>query len=151
MDIGKAGVFAGDWAWQDRDGEVRIPVGFIGILLDWWNGFAVFSCDRDVAEAIVADQRRLREEHRRYLEAEGVTGSDLAAQLDEAFAPMTFEADAIVLDERAAYGEEDGISRIAPDEHGRYVVNGWRWTWQIVDPSDCDQIAGTIPAAPLAD
>ena len=58
--IGSVGVFAGDWAWtSDAAGAMRIPVGFVGTLIDRWNGWAVFTCTRQVAEAIVADQRGL--------------------------------------------------------------------------------------------
>lgn len=33
--IGSVGVFAGDWAWTTRtDGATRIPVGFVGTLID---------------------------------------------------------------------------------------------------------------------
>jgi hypothetical protein len=55
---------------------------------------------------------------------------------------MYWDGDEIVVDQRVTYGEEDGVSRVAPDEQGPYVVNGWRWTWTKVDPADCDRIAG---------
>jgi len=33
--IGSVGVFAGDWAWTpDAAGAMRIPVGFVGTLID---------------------------------------------------------------------------------------------------------------------
>jgi hypothetical protein len=33
--IGSVGVFAGDWAWTpDAAGAIRIPVGFVGTLID---------------------------------------------------------------------------------------------------------------------
>src|SRR5205814_7408861 len=74
--LGGTGVFAGDWAWnQSTDGAWRIPVGFVGTLIDTWNGWAVFACTREVAEAIVADQQRLRDAERARLAAEASTAT----------------------------------------------------------------------------
>ncbi|HEX8628711.1 MAG TPA: hypothetical protein VF755_11125 [Catenuloplanes sp.] len=143
--IGGTGVFAGDWAWTNPDnGEPRIPVGFVGVLVDWWNGFAVFGCTREVAEAIVADQEHRRETERLRYAGELQSDDDLRQALDELWTPMYFDGDEIVVDERATYGEE-GLSRIAPDDDGRYIVNGWRWTWQAVHPASCDRIVGKVP------
>ena len=65
---GGVGVFSGDWArTSGPDGGDRIEVGFVGTLIDRWNGWAVFSCTRPVAEAIVADQQRHRDEYRHRL------------------------------------------------------------------------------------
>lgn len=44
--IGSIGVFAGDWACTGR--PPRIPVGFVGVLIDHWNGLAVWRCTREV-------------------------------------------------------------------------------------------------------
>jgi hypothetical protein len=145
--LGGTGVFAGDWAVTaaSDDSPPRVPVGFVGVLIDIWNGWAVFTCAREVAEAIVADQWRLRDAERARLRAQGLRGAALTARLDEAFASMWFDGDDIVVDERATHGDTDGLSRISPDTHGRYVVNGWNWTWTAVDPADCDRIAGRIP------
>jgi len=145
--LGGAGVFAGDWAWtQSTDGTWRIPVGFVGTLIDTWNGWAVFACTREVAEAIVADQQRLRDAERARLAAEGLDGDELTARLDEAIAPMRFDGDDILVDERAGYDNDpDALSRITPDTDGRYVVCGWSWTWTAVDPGDCDRTAGQLP------
>ncbi|MER7894286.1 hypothetical protein ABTX15_31215 [Micromonospora sp. NPDC094482] len=66
--LGGPGVFAGDWAWTPNpNGELRIPVGFAGTLVDTWNGWAVFTCTREVAEAIVADQQEARDRYRQHL------------------------------------------------------------------------------------
>ncbi|GIJ49386.1 hypothetical protein Val02_62720 [Virgisporangium aliadipatigenens] len=67
--IGSIAVFAGDWAWTGQ--PPRIPVGFVGTLIDYWNGFAVWLCGREVAEAVVADQQRLRDAERVRLAEEG--------------------------------------------------------------------------------
>jgi len=128
--IGGIGVFAGDWAYTDNG---RIPVGFVGTLIDTWNGWAVFTCTREVAEAIVADQGRLRKAERARMEASGERGRNRARAVNEAIVPMWWDGDEIVVDERAIYGEDEGLSRVAPDGDGLYVVNGWRWTWEAVD------------------
>lgn len=142
--IGSVGVFAGDWAWIDGPNGPRIPVGFIGTLIDTWNGWAVFACTRDVAEAIVTEQELLRGQERHRLAALGLTGEALDTQVDD-ITPMHFDGAEIVVDERRNYGGDDAVSRIGPAEDGRYVVNGWSWTWTAVDPTACDRIAGTIP------
>jgi len=107
-----------------------------------WNGLAVFTCTRAVAEAIIADQQ-----HARAIERDRLTRTGLTAAIDDALAPMWFDGDHNVVDERALYGDEEGLSRIAPDGDGLYVVNGWRWTWEALDPAVFDQIVGVIPPA----
>ena len=142
--IGDIGVFAGSWAWVEGPNGPRIPVGFVGTLIGTWNGWAVFTCTREVAEAIVADQNRCRADLRADLEAQGVTGTELTENVDERITPMHVDGDEIVTDERLTYGEE-GLHRDGPDDSGMYVINGWRWTWSAVSPSDCDHIAGHLP------
>ncbi|MDP9792606.1 hypothetical protein J2S43_001118 [Catenuloplanes nepalensis] len=145
--IGGAGVFAGDWAWTDNgDGRPRIPVGFAGVFIDTWNGWAVFSCTRQVAEAIVADQSRMRDRERAHFAALGRTGDDLRHAVDEACPPMWFDGEDLVVDSSAAY-DEPAIERCSPDPEGRYVVMGWSWCWTAVAPTDCDRIVGELPAA----
>ncbi|MFY1673999.1 hypothetical protein ACN27G_29270 [Plantactinospora sp. WMMB334] len=148
--VGDLGVFAGDWAAYDQHGRTRYPTGFLG-RLDAQRGrdgqYAVFSCDRDVAEAIVAEQERLRDETRQRLTAEGLRGPDLDAEVDLAYAPLRFEGDEIVMDERRVHGGADGLSRICPDADGRYTICAWQWEWRTVDPADCDRVVGTPPTA----
>ncbi len=146
--VGRIGVFAGDWSYyQNTDGQMRIPVGFVGVLVDTWNGWAVFRCDRDVAEAIVTEQQRIRGAERDRLAATGLTGHALDQVVDECVSDMFWDGDQIVTDNRTRYGEPDAYERTGPDEHGSYIVNGWDWTWTAVDPDDCDHIAGTLPTA----
>jgi len=57
--VGSIGVFAGDWAHHNG----RVPIGFVGVLVDW-NSWAMWSCTKAVAEAVVADQHRLQEAER---------------------------------------------------------------------------------------
>lgn len=142
--LGGTGVFAGDWSQtQAADGAGRYPVGFVGVLVDTWNGWAVFQCTRDVAEAIVAEQQRLREAEHARLRAEGLTGQELTDSVDEALAQLVFDGDDIVV----TAGGDDGLGRFGPDPDGQYVVNGWNWTWTAVDPAVCDRIAGELPPA----
>lgn len=147
--LGQPGVFAGDWAWQpNADGQMRIPVGFAGTLVDVWNGWAVFTCTRDVAEAIVADQRAGRDRFRRFLAASGVPEADLDRRVDESMGRLSFDGDVIVADDTRVQDDPEAIERISPNSDGRYVVMGWSWTWTAVHPYDCDRIAGTIPDPP---
>ncbi|MCO1597621.1 DUF4314 domain-containing protein [Micromonospora sp. RHAY321] len=145
--IGEPGVFAGDWAWTpNSDGEVRIPVGFVGTLVDTWNGWAVFTCTRQVAEAIVAEQQAARDRYRQHLADQGVTGSDLDDLVDESMARMRFDGDVIDVDESRVHYDPEAVQRIAPNADGEYIVMGWAWTWIPVHPYDCDHLVGDIPA-----
>jgi hypothetical protein len=141
-------VFGGDWAGTAaEDGSLRIPIGFVGILANYWNGWAVFTCTREVAEAIVADHHDHRERYRRDLRDRGVSGEQLDRQVDQSLAVLRFDGDTIVADQRAVQDDPDAIARIEPDDCGRYTVMGRSWTWQAVDPYDCDRIVGNLPAA----
>ncbi|MEU8299722.1 DUF4314 domain-containing protein [Micromonospora sp. NPDC048909] len=150
--LGGPRVFAGDWAWTPNpNGELRIPVGFAGTLVDTWNGWAVFTCTREVAEAIVAEQQEARDRYRQHLTADGVTGERLEQAVDESTARLWFDGTAIVVDETRVHGDSDAIERITPDADGRYTVMGRAWTWTAVHPYDCDRIAGVIPDPPTAE
>ena len=147
--VGGVGVFAGDWAWiRDAHGRDRVRVGFVRVLVDVWNGWAVFSCSRAVAEAIVADQESMREVERARLITAGRSGAELDTAVDELVTPMRFDGDDIIVDQRATYPEDGdaAIERIHPDEQGQYVVMGWSWCWIAVEPGDCDRIVGDLPA-----
>jgi hypothetical protein len=141
--IGSVGVFAGDWAWTVA--ADRIPVGFVGTLVDTWNGWAVFSCTRQVAEAIVADQQRHRAQLRESYQALGFTGDDLDRRVNAEMTDLRFDGDDIVADQRAMYDDPQAIERISPDGEGQYVVMGWNWCWEAVDPYACDHIVGELP------
>ncbi|WP_212994985.1 hypothetical protein [Actinoplanes auranticolor] len=62
--VGGAGVFSGDWmrTYPD-DGPDCLRMGFVGTLIDRWNGWEVFSCTRPVADAIVAEQQAPARHH----------------------------------------------------------------------------------------
>ncbi|QGN49793.1 DUF4314 domain-containing protein [Micromonospora sp. WMMC415] len=147
--LGGPGVFAGEWAWTPNgDGDLRIPVGFAGTLVDTWKGWAVFTCTRQVAEAIVAEQQAARDRYRRQLVAQGIAGERLDRLVDQALARLWFDGDVIVADETRVHDDPVAIDRVAPDADGRYVVMGRSWTWTAVHPYDCDRIAGRIPDPP---
>ena len=140
--IGSIGVFAGDWA---RTGEpARISVGFVGTLIDHSDRGVVWRCTREVADAVVADQQRLRDAERKALAAQGVPGADLDDAVDDNFPPLFFDGDVLVLDETVRCGQ-GAIDRVRPGGDGRYPIN-FGWTWTAVDPADCDRIAGALPA-----
>ncbi|MFJ6199144.1 DUF4314 domain-containing protein [Micromonospora sp. NPDC092111] len=147
--LGGPGVFAGDWAYTpNAAGQMRIPVGFVGTLIDQWNGWAVFRCTRQVAEAIVADQQTHRDQLRQRLLNDGAFATAVDRQVDESLGRMCFDGDVIVADDSRVQDDPDAIDRISPDADGQYVVMGWNWTWLSVHPYDCDRIAGTIPDPP---
>lgn len=138
-------MFAGDWgSYTDGDGAWRTSRGCVGTLIDTWNGWAVFRCTRAVADAIVEDLQQNRDTYRSHLTADGVAAADLDRQVDESLAQVRFDGDVIVVDSTRVSGDPDDVERIAPDD-GRYVVMGWSWCWEAVDPYDCDRIAGDLP------
>lgn len=144
--LGGTGVFAGDWARiNDPRRGARIPVGFIGVLIDTWNGWAVFTCTRQVADAIVDDQQRCRDHVREHLAAGGRTGEDLTDALEDTMPSMRWDGDDIVLNHRHTACHKEVVDRFRPDTDGNYIVCGWNWTWEAVPPQACDRIAGIIP------
>ncbi|MGC5288897.1 DUF4314 domain-containing protein [Micromonospora sp. DT231] len=144
--VGDTGVFSGDWArTADPDGGDRFAVGFAGTLIDHWNGWAVFSCTRAVAEAIVTDQQLHRDQYRDSLRDEGVPEDELDRRVDAALADLSFDGDVIVADQRALSDDPDAIERMAPGGDSRYVVMGRNWCWEAVDPYACDRIVGDLP------
>ncbi|MBQ0977881.1 DUF4314 domain-containing protein [Micromonospora sp. M61] len=144
--VGDVGVFSGEWALTiGPDGGDRFAVGFVGTLIEHWNGWAVFSCDRIVAEAIVTDQQRHRDQHRHSLRDEGVPEDELDSRVNAELANLSFDGDGIVADQRSLADDSDAIERIAPDGDGRYMVMGRNWRWEAVDPYACDRIVGDLP------
>ncbi|MEH0931419.1 DUF4314 domain-containing protein [Micromonospora sp. CPCC 205558] len=144
--VGDVGVFSGDWALTTGpDGGDRFAVGFVGTLIEHWNGWVVFSCTRAVAEAIVADHQRHRDQYRHRLRDEGVPEDELDSRVNAALADLSFDGDVIVADQRALSDDPDAIDRISPDGDGRYVVMGRSWCWEAVDPYACDRIVGDLP------
>jgi hypothetical protein len=143
--IGHVGVFSGNWAWTvDADGADRVAVGFVGTLIEW-NGWAVFCCTRQVAEAIVADQQEHRRELRESLRGQGVPEPELDRRVNAELTDLRFDGDVIIADQRAQYDDPEAIERISPSRDGRYVVMGWNWCWEAVDPYLCDRIVGDVP------
>ncbi|MEV1329911.1 DUF4314 domain-containing protein [Micromonospora costi] len=148
--LGGPGVFAGDWAWTPNPaGDMRIPVGFVGTLVDHWNGWAVFTCTRQVAEAIVAEQQEARDRYWQDLTGRGVPEPLRERLTDESLARMWFDGDTIVADETRVHADPAAVHRITPDGDGRYVMGG-AWAWTPVHPYACDRIAGKIPDPPPA-
>lgn len=142
--MGGIGAFAGDWAWyRDDAGRARIRTGFVGLLIDSWNGWAVFSCTRYVAEAIVADQGRMRAAMRADALAAGAADPD--QEVDRTTPAMWFDGDTIVVDHRGVDDDPDAIDRLTARDDGTYVVMGWNWCWTVVEPGDCDAIVGYLP------
>lgn len=144
--IGGVGVFALDLGWTPGPhGEMRMAVAFVGTLVDTWNGFAVFTCSRAVAEAIVADQHLHRGRRHAELVEQGRSPSDADRIVDGELARMRLDGTAVVVDETAVCGDADAVTRIEPDTDGQYVVMGGAWCWEAVDPADCDRIVGDLP------
>jgi hypothetical protein len=145
---GRYGVFSGEWHLTCDDGPDRYRVGYAGILTGAWNGWAVFTCTRQVAEQIVAEQAAQRDAERAALQAAGVRRrAALNREIDQRWARLWFDGDVLVVDQRGQQRDPHAIARTAADLDGHYVVLGGDWRWDAVDPMDCDQIIGELPAA----
>jgi len=146
--VGSTGVFAGDWAWEyDNDGNAFVPVGFVGTLVDTWNGWAVYTCSREVAAEIVAEQNRARDNARASRVAAGVPADQVDDLIDAELVRLAFDGDDIVVDERRLTGDPEAQWRISPNLEGLYDVMGRTWSWIPVAPGDCRRIAGVLPVA----
>ncbi|WP_250008780.1 DUF4314 domain-containing protein [Actinoplanes sp. M2I2] len=143
--IGSAGVFAGDWSVTGGPDGDRIAVGFAGTLIDRWNGWAVFSCTRPVAEAIVTGHQDQRALVRAGLQQQGLPDAELDHRVDTELADLRFDGDVLIADQRVMADDPQAIHRCGPDLDGHYVVMGWNWCWQAVDPYRCDRIVGDLP------
>ena len=145
--IGRIGVFSGEWMWtHPNNGPDYLRIGFVGTLIDRWNGWAVFTCTRPVAEAIVADQQQQRARQQQVLKACGATPEQARRQVDTSMADLYFDGGVIVADQRIMADDPEAIERTGPDADGRYVVMGRNWCWEAVEPYRCDHIVGDLPA-----
>jgi hypothetical protein len=144
--IGAAGVFAGEWALTATADGDRYATGYVGVLVARWNGWAVFACARDVADAIVADHEQQRRELAGELRDGGVAADEIEQRVDGELARLSFDGDVFVADLRALQDDPEAIERVHPDRDGRYVVMGRIWCWEAVDPYDCERIVGDVPA-----
>lgn len=144
--IGDPGVFAHHGLTGTGGDPEGFPVGYCGRLEDWWHGWAVWSTTRDVIEAMVTEQHRLRHIATGRLSADGYTGAELATRLDAALPPMYFDGTDLIVDESPNFHEP--VTRTSPGHDGRYIPMGWHWTWVAVDPARCDRIAGHLPPTP---
>jgi hypothetical protein len=140
-------VFAHHGLTGTGDDPEGFPVGYCGRLEDWWNGWAVWSTTRDVVEAMVTEQHRLRRIATGQLAAEGYAADELTTRVDAALPPMYFDGTDLVVDEYANV-DDDPLVRISPGHDGRYIPMGWHWTWVAVDPARCDRIAGHLRPPP---
>jgi hypothetical protein len=104
----------------------------------------VFCCTRQVAEAIVADQGRMRAA----MHADALTAgaADAEHEVDRSTPAMWFDGDTIVVDQRGIDDDPAAVDRLAVRDDGTYVVMGWSWCWIVVEPGDCDAIVGDLPA-----
>ncbi|WFE47650.1 hypothetical protein [Verrucosispora sp. WMMD1129] len=140
---GESGYFSGEWLEYDSDGGSRFESAYAGTLIRRWNGWAVWKCTREVAEAIVTDQEAERRHLRGTLRAQGVEEPKLSTMVDDSVSEMRWDGDVIVVDRRP-YGEDEPELRIAPDERGMYVVMGGNWTWEEVPVDAADTVHGFV-------
>jgi hypothetical protein len=76
-----------------------------------------------------------------------MTAQQARAQINDTLADLYFDGDIIVNDQRVMSDDPQAIERTGPDADGRWVVMGWNWCWEAVNPYDCDHLVGELPAA----
>ncbi len=140
---GESGYFAGEWLEYPYDGGRRFESAYAGTLLRRWEGWAVWECTREVAEAIVTDEEHARRHWRAAYQASGMTEPRLSRTLDADVPEMRWDGDVIVVDRRAL-GEDEDYLRIEPNERGMYVVMGGLWTWEEVPRDAADTVHGSV-------
>jgi hypothetical protein len=145
--VGRYGVFSGEWYLTDDEGPNRYRVGYVGVLERLWNGWAVFACDRTVAEQIVADRTADREADRDDLRRLGLTPAEQDHELDKDWGRTYFDGDELVIDLRIMQGDPEAIERSTARGDGRWSVRSMNLCWDAVDPATCDRIIGDLPAA----
>lgn len=141
--IGSTGIFAGEW---DFGATRRYAVGYVGVLERRWNGWAEFTCTRDVAAAIVADHTAAYTARHDWFVADGHTSEQAATLTAAAMPRLWWDGDTVLHDESGISGVPDAVIRYTPDIDGNYEIAAGIWTWDAVRPWDCERIVGTIPA-----
>jgi hypothetical protein len=141
--VGRYGVFSGEWYLTDDDGPDRYRVGFVGVLEDSWNGWAVFACTRPVIDQIVADRAADREADR----DSRLTPAEQDRELDRRWGRTYFDGDVLVVDQRLMQGAPEAIARSTARADGQWSVRSMNLCWDAIDPADCDRIIGDPPPA----
>ncbi|WP_328463577.1 DUF4314 domain-containing protein [Actinoplanes sp. NBC_00393] len=141
--VGRYAVFSGEWYLTDDEGPDRYRVGYVGVLERAWNGWAVFACDRTVAEQIVADRAADREADR----DSGLSPAEQDRELDQRWGRTYFDGDVLVVDQRIMQGDPEAIERVTARPDGRWSVRSMNLCWDAVDPACCDRIIGDLPAS----
>lgn len=139
LEPGESGYFAGEWLEYPYDGGRRFESAYAGTLVKRWNGWAVWSCTREVAAAVVTDQEAARRHWRAVYQAQSMTEPRLSRALDADVPEMRWDGDVILVDRRAL---DEPELRIEPDERGRYVVMGGNWMWEEVPVDAADTVHG---------
>jgi hypothetical protein len=141
--VGRYAVFSGEWYLTDDEGPDRYRAGFVGVLERYWNGWAVFACDRPVLEQIVADRAADREADR----DSRLSPVDQERELDLRWGRTSFDGEVLVVDQRIMQGDPEAIERGTARADGRWSVRPMNLCWDAVDPARCDRIIGDLPAA----
>ena len=142
---GRFGVFAGEWTLRGKARGDRIPVRYLGILVAARDGWDVFACTRQVADAIVADHHTERDDLYQQILHAGHDPRTAGSRVDAELARIHFDGADIVVNEQLLDDDPRPVLRIRPDRRGLYVVMPGRWGWMGVDPDDCDRVEGTPP------
>jgi hypothetical protein len=126
--------FTGDWL-ADGCRCHTYREGYAGILTRRWNGWAVFTVTRPVAQAIVAHHQSTSTA---LMHTHMTGGADVADAWLATLAGMPSVCwldDLIVVDSRVLHADETMVEISAPSAGGRYSI-GWGWRWDDVDSTD---------------
>ncbi len=135
--VGVAAVFAPAWAHaQDSRGRWYARFGYRGQPLDPGGDGSVFSCTPQVAERIVADYLRLREEYEQALRRTGHHGPLLDRAVDDTFVIVDLRTHWLL--HAATTSGRDRHAVLRPTTDGTFLVGGP--AWRCVDPDACEHL-----------
>ncbi|MBU8857760.1 MULTISPECIES: hypothetical protein [unclassified Micromonospora] len=118
---GSTAVFSGPWLrYQPAPGVDRYVLGYVAVVLGWWNGAVELSVDGAALHAIAASFDGM---------AEYVGGDWRSVDLDDG-----------VLTVSRPLSLGGGVHRVEAVD-GRYRI-GWGLPWLAVDPRRCDIVVG---------
>lgn len=138
---GRRRVFTGDWLTGGCGCHIYSE-GYAGDLVRRWNGWAVFTVPRAVAEAIVIQHQTTVTTTMIERAGNGEHLADAWLATLQQLASITWLRGLIVVDSRVLAADPTAVEVTTPDADGNYTI-GWGWTWDDVDAADVHTLHGT--------
>jgi hypothetical protein len=134
-------VFTDDWLTGGCGCHIYSD-GYAGDLVRRWNGWAVFTVTRAVAEAIVTQHQTTVTTIMIERAGAGEHIADAWLATLQQLASTTWLRGLIVVDSRILADDPATVEITTPDADGNYTI-GWGWTWDEVNTADVHTVHGT--------